>query len=143
MLPMMSARHFPPELDAHEVDLHVGRRVRDKRLLAGLSQEALARRVDITFQQLQKYERAYNRISAGRLYRIGRVLAEPAAYFFAGLPGQGGPAAEDAAAPFALELEIHNRETLELVRMIGAIEDPRLRGVLKALLKSLSTHPNG
>lgn len=70
------------------VDLHVGARVRMRRKFLGMSQEGLAETIDLTFQQVQKYERGSNRISASKLYEISRALKAPVAYFFDGY-GQG------------------------------------------------------
>ncbi|MBL0690418.1 MAG: helix-turn-helix transcriptional regulator [Alphaproteobacteria bacterium] len=70
------------------VDIHVGGRIRIRRRLLGITQDDIATRVGVTFQQIQKYETSTNRISAGRLYRIGEQFGVPVAYFFEGLPGQ-------------------------------------------------------
>ncbi len=67
------------------VDTHVGQRVRTRRRLLGISQERLAEALGLTFQQVQKYERGANRISASKLYEIARFLASPVSYFFEGL----------------------------------------------------------
>ena len=74
--------------DTHFVDLHVGKHLRMKRVLLGLSQNALAKELRITFQQVQKYETGANRISASRLYEASQMLREPVCYFFQGLAGQ-------------------------------------------------------
>lgn len=66
------------------VDLHVGARVRMRRKFLGMSQEGLAETIELTFQQVQKYERGANRISASKLYEISRALKAPVAYFFEG-----------------------------------------------------------
>ena len=68
------------------VDKHVGSRIRTRRLLVGLSQEKLGEGLGITFQQVQKYERGTNRISASRLQQASRVLGVPVAYFYEGVP---------------------------------------------------------
>jgi transcriptional regulator with XRE-family HTH domain len=67
------------------VDLHVGGRIRMRRKVLGVSQERLAEALGLTFQQVQKYERGANRVSASKLYEIARFLAAPIAYFFEGL----------------------------------------------------------
>ena len=66
----------------NSVDIHVGNRVRQRRTLLGLSQERLASALDLTFQQVQKYERGANRIGAGRLFQLARALDVPVNYFF-------------------------------------------------------------
>lgn len=69
-----------------EIDVHVGSRLKVRRSLLGLSQEKLAKTIGLTFQQIQKYERGLNRISAGRLYIFALILEVPVAYFYEGLP---------------------------------------------------------
>ena len=68
------------------IDLHVGARVRLRRMTFGMSQERLGKLLDVTFQQVQKYERGVNRIGAGRLFNIGCCLDVPVSFFFEGLP---------------------------------------------------------
>ena len=70
----------------NQIDRHVGSRVRMRRLLLGMSQEKLGEAVGVTFQQLQKYEKGTNRISAGRLLVISRALRMPVSRFFDGAP---------------------------------------------------------
>lgn len=74
----------------HDVDLHVGTRVRMRRKFLGLSQGDLANSIDLTFQQVQKYERGSNRISASKLYEIANALGVPVGYFFEGMPQADG-----------------------------------------------------
>lgn len=69
---------------ATDVDALVGKHIRNRRLLLGMSQSELAGSLGITFQQLQKYERGLNRVGAGRLYELSQVLQAPVGYFFAG-----------------------------------------------------------
>lgn len=76
-----------PGNSPHEVDVHVGRRVRLQRRALNISQAALADRLGLTFQQVQKYERGSNRISASKLHEIAIALEVPVGYFFIGLPG--------------------------------------------------------
>jgi transcriptional regulator with XRE-family HTH domain len=67
---------------ANPIDVHVGNRVRLRRILLNISQEKLAEQLDLTFQQVQKYEKGSNRISASRLYRIAKILQVPVQFFF-------------------------------------------------------------
>ncbi len=69
-----------------DVDAHIGGRVRLRRMMIGVSQEQLGVALGLTFQQIQKYEKGLNRIGAGRLYRIARILSVPVEFFFEGLP---------------------------------------------------------
>lgn len=109
------------------VDVHVGRRVRARRALLGMSQAGLAQAFGLTFQQIQKYERGANRISAGRLWLLAQVLDVPVSYFFEGLEPSGNSAdADDRMA---------RRETLELVRAYYRIEDPAVRRSLVDLVR--------
>lgn len=74
---------------ADDMDLTIGRRLRERRMLLGLSQDELAQRIGLSFQQLQKYETGENRISAARLYRIAQVLDVSITWFFAAAPARG------------------------------------------------------
>src|SRR5271167_3595486 len=71
-----------------DIDRHVGARVRERRIMLGLTQQQLADLIGVTYQQAHKYERGINRVSAGRLYEIAQVLSVPIGYFFDGLDRQ-------------------------------------------------------
>ena len=106
------------------IDVHVGTRVRMRRTIVGLSQSALAEKMGITFQQVQKYERGSNRISSSRLFDLVRILDVPISYFFSEL------VAEDAAVDPAdreRRERLQRPETIELVRLYYAIRDQRIR----------------
>src|SRR5207248_6869694 len=75
------------------IDDHVGARIRERRIMLGLTQQQLADLIGVTYQQAHKYERGINRVSAGRLYEIAQVLSVPVGYFFDGLEAQGSRAA--------------------------------------------------
>jgi transcriptional regulator with XRE-family HTH domain len=127
----------------HNIDVYLGGRLRAKRLLAGLSQQELGAHVHITFQQIQKYERAMNRISASRLCSFSRIFGEPVAEFFTGLPGAGQPA-DGGTPPLTRWLMGHqDKDTLEILQLFFRIEDAELRKQLKRLLKQLATYPKG
>jgi transcriptional regulator with XRE-family HTH domain len=87
-----------PTAGPHPVDVHVGRAVRWRRKLRGLSQQALAERIGLTFQQVQKYETGANRISASALHAISGALEVPVAFFFDGLPETVAAAPEAEAS---------------------------------------------
>ena len=108
------------------IDVHVGRRVRIRRVLSGMSQTALAEGLGLTFQQLQKYESGANRISASRLWQIGEILDVPIAWFFFGL---GDDQEDDPAEELRTK-----RDTLELVRNIGRCP-PNVQKQLRGLVK--------
>src|SRR3989339_270854 len=78
----------PPLGTPRPVDVHVGQRLRQRRTLLGMSQEKLGEAVNLTFQQIQKYERGANRIGASRLFQLGQVLDVSVSYFFEDMPGE-------------------------------------------------------
>lgn len=145
------------EEDTDRVDRHVGRRLRLRRSLMGLSQERLGELLGVTFQQVQKYERGANRIGAGRLWRLAAILDVPISWFFeeldgptvAAAPGSGlaepgvgfvfePPRSGGAAPPGPPAPSVDRRETLELVRAFNAISDPLLRRRLYELVRAVS-----
>src|SRR5690349_12058620 len=122
------------------IDVHVGSRVRTRRMLLGMSQDKLGEAIGLTFQQVQKYERGANRIGASRLYELSRVLDVPVAYFYEDVDGAARrPAATDGIAGDREELErdpMTRRETLELIRAYNRIADPGVRRRLFELIKA-------
>ncbi len=122
----------------NSIDVHVGDRLRQRRTLLGLSQEGLGNAVTLTFQQIQKYERGSNRISAGRLYQFCNVLDVPVDYFFEGLPETSEGVARFEKKPVSARHDpMTRRETLVLVRAFYRIKDPEVRAGVEALVKSL------
>jgi transcriptional regulator with XRE-family HTH domain len=116
-----------------DIDLHLGRRLRRRRRLLGLTQQQLAVQVGIRFQQIQKYECGANRISAARLWRLAEALETSVAYFYDGL-GE----ALDEATPAAAPREVFSRkETLDLIQAYYQL-DERPRRRLLDLAKSLN-----
>ncbi len=103
------------------VDVHVGQRVRQRRWMLGMTQQTLADRVGIKFQQIQKYETGANRISSSRLWDIAEVLEVPVAFFFEGLEGQA-EAAGDARGDV-----LTDREAQDLGRAYYAIPEAQRR----------------
>src|SRR6267142_5990335 len=107
------------------VDVYVGGRVRTRRLLLGMNQEELAKRLGLTFQQVQKYESGANRVSASRLWEIAEVLGVTPEYFFSGLPfGEEG---EQTPEDQRLREKMQRPETIDLVRVYYRISDPLIR----------------
>ena len=123
----------------HPVDIHVGSRVRLRRTELGISQEKLAAELGLTFQQVQKYERAANRISASRLFQIGKVLGVKVASFYEGYEEAGAPSgfAEPPAEAFQSDL-LQRRDTIELFKAFYAIDDAALRRRLLDLARTLA-----
>ncbi len=108
----------------HPVDVHVGKRVRHRRWMAGMTQQQLAERVGIKFQQIQKYETGTNRVSASRLWDISEALNVPVAFFFEGLRGHDGEGAENGRMAGDI---LADKEALELVRSYYAIPETQRR----------------
>lgn len=124
----------------NEIDVHVGQRLRELRMLAGMSQSDLAATIGLTFQQLQKYERGVNRISASKLYLLARHLNVPVSTFFADLEGQGaGGRIGDGESEVAGEGSPRSREALILARHFQRIKDPRTKMALKAFFEACSS----
>ena len=130
---------------ANPIDVHVGSRVRLRRVLLGMSQEKLGAALGLTFQQIQKYERGANRIGSGRLYQLSKVLDVPLSYFYDELPGAASSALPLATTPFGgipadvVEAEaMSRRETMELVRAYYRIKDLSVRKRMFELAKAVA-----
>ena len=132
-----------PDGNPDPVDVHVGTRLRLRRTLIGMSQEQLAAALNITFQQVQKYERGTNRISASRLFQASRALGVPVSWFFEEMTDS---AAAASATPGVVagekagidpDRKLLRRETLELVRAYYSITDVRLRRRLYEMAKAM------
>lgn len=109
----------------HPVDVHVGKRIRHRRWMNGTTQQQLAERVGIKFQQIQKYETGMNRVSASRLWDIAHVLGVPVSFFFEGLDGQTSePQVEGSDMPGDI---LSDKEALELLRSYYAIPENQRR----------------
>jgi len=141
---VMPAKQLPVSRTGkpNPIDIHVGRRVRQRRTLLGLSQEKLGEAVGLTFQQIQKYERGANRISASRLYELSQVLDVPVPFFFEDMPPEisGKKSVPGHSEGIQTEFDpLTKRQTLELVRAYYRIKDPNVRKSMYALFKSLSS----
>ncbi|MEO0372604.1 MAG: helix-turn-helix transcriptional regulator [Pseudomonadota bacterium] len=109
----------------HPVDVHVGKRIRHRRWLAGMTQQNLAESVGIKFQQIQKYETGANRVSASRLWDIADALDVNVSFFFEGLDQQSdGPADASGSAPADI---LGDKEALELIRSYYSIPENQRR----------------
>ena len=113
------------------IDVHVGSKIRERRLVLGMSQEALGDRLRISFQQLQKYERGANRVSASTLHRLTQILDAPISYFFDGAPIDGDRAPTDSE-------RMPKREELELMRDFAMIGDRRVRDRIRRLVGAIA-----
>lgn len=114
------------------VDAHLGQRVRQRRWMLGLTQQQLAERVGVRFQQIQKYETGENRMSAGRLWDIAEALRVPVDFFYEGL--SGAPSVNGEARSEVLA----DREAIELVRAFYALPDNQRRHLFD-LARTLGT----
>lgn len=130
------------------IDVYVGARVKMRRTLLGMSQEKLGEAIGLTFQQVQKYERGLNRISASRLFDIGKVLEVPIGFFFEEMdeqvaelsPRMLAGASNLAEDPVLFDYDpMTKRETLELVRCYYMIPDRRLAKKILDLIKTMAS----
>ncbi|WP_460272180.1 helix-turn-helix domain-containing protein [Celeribacter sp. ULVN23_4] len=112
----------------HPVDVHVGKRIRHRRWMVGMTQQQLAELVGIKFQQIQKYETGMNRVSASRLWDIAEALSVPVAFFFEGMDASADSDAAAQAAENSVPSDIlADKEALELVRSYYAIPENQRR----------------
>ena len=117
---------------ANEIDIHVGQRLRLARILRGLSQDELGKEVGVTFQQIQKYERGTNRVSAGRLVALAKALELEILFFFQDL--------DDAQAgdQKALPLYALSEEDFEIVDALTKIDNSKLKRTLIRLISEIA-----
>ncbi len=124
------------------IDIHVGSRVRLRRMMLGMSQEKLGENLGITFQQIQKYEKGTNRIGASRLQHIARVLTVPVSFFFEDAPmspGQlppGDGLAESERTSYVVDF-LSSSEGIQLNKAFVRIKDPKLRRRVIDLVRAL------
>lgn len=123
---------------ATDVDAHVGERLRSMREERGLSQEALGQRVDVSFQQIQKYERGANRVGASRLYEFAQVFSVPVETFFNGLPSDTKDDAEARATVSQLSQFARSKEGGELMSAFASIKDVKARRQILQLIRTLA-----
>ncbi len=115
----------------HPVDVHVGKRLRVRRTLLGMSQEQVAEALELTFQQLQRYEKGASRVSASRLFELSQILDVPISYFFEEMD-MDNPATDTPPDPMT------KRETLEFARAYYRIKDPAIRKSVLGLTKAMA-----
>lgn len=137
----------------HPVDIYVGKRLRMRRTMLGMSQDVLGRSIGVTFQQIQKYERGVNRMGSSRLFDFARILNVPVAFFFEDYEEAQAATAETSAkstfgggysgmnesAEQDFEHErLTSRETLELMRAFHRISDTKTRKRIAELIKTMA-----
>ena len=118
---------------AQDMDRYVGAKMRERRMMLGLSQQQLAELIGVTYQQAHKYEKGINRIAAGRLSSIAQALGVPVGYFFDGL----------TTTPGAVQVSTQQRLMLELTRNFMAISDRRQQEAICTLARCLANHDLG
>ena len=138
---------------SHPVDVYVGKRLRLRRNMLGMSQHELGKKIGVTFQQVQKYERGVNRVGASRLFDFSQILSVPVGYFFEGfsvaenetsdLPVAAYGFAENGGEYTAEVLDggedvLGTKETTTLVRYFHLIKSQKIRKGILALVKSLA-----
>jgi transcriptional regulator with XRE-family HTH domain len=141
------AKHIAQKtITKQDIDAHVGKRLRLRRTMMGLSQEAVAKAVGITFQQVQKYEKGTNAMNANRLYEFARFMNVPVAYFFEGMdPFTGAAGGEDNVVGFAEARSdkfqhrgVSDRESLEMMKAFKRIAEPSIRKRLADLVRAVA-----
>ncbi|HTX51158.1 MAG TPA: helix-turn-helix transcriptional regulator [Caulobacteraceae bacterium] len=134
----------PESRPPNPVDLHVGARIRMRRRMQNVSQERLAAALGLTFQQVQKYERGANRVSASKLYEIASTLQAPISYFFDGLDDPTGDGAPSVGSD---EQTVHaflmTTEGLDLARGFARIPRGRVRRRILELIRALASDDDG
>ena len=129
----------PSDAERHPnpVDLHVGARIRMRRKILGVSQERLAEDLGLTFQQIQKYERGANRVSASKLYEIARSLQSSVGYFFEGLADPTAEGVAETGEPFVHDF-LMTSEGLELAALFPKISRAKVRRRILELVRSMA-----
>ena len=128
---------MPQGSEAHPVDLHVGKRIRERRQHVHMSQDQLAEKLGVSPQQVQKYERADTRISASRLHEVSTILKVPVAYFFAGTDQQEF---EFFSAELAANVSnfLKSAEGQELAEIFPLLEDASVRRKMVDLIRAMT-----
>ena len=110
------------------IDDHIGGRIRERRIMLGLTQQQLAEMIGVTYQQAHKYERGINRVSAGRLFEIARALSAPITYFYEGIGEEGPP-----------QITLHQRMQLEIVRNFSEIGNDKHQEAVSQIVRALAS----
>jgi transcriptional regulator with XRE-family HTH domain len=110
------------------IDNYVGGRIRERRIMLGFTQQQLSVMIGVTYQQAHKYERGINRVSAGRLFEIGRALSVPITYFYEGI-GEEGPR----------QIMPHQRMQLEIARNFAEIRNEKHQEAVSQVARALAS----
>lgn len=134
----MSGKNFAPT----SIDEHIGQRMQLRRNMMGLSQKDLAKLCGVTFQQIQKYETAGNRISASRLFDVSAALETPVSFFFSGLPGNMPEETRASRSSKVSEQKsddpLGKNESLLLINLYWKLPNDEQRKMVMKMLKSLN-----
>ncbi|MDB2682632.1 helix-turn-helix domain-containing protein [Alphaproteobacteria bacterium] len=128
------------------VDVYVGKRLRVRRSLLGLSQEKLADAIGLTFQQVQKYERGVNRISAGRLYQFSKILSVPITYFYEKVDNDNGSTdsmsyglSDNPQEVFGGTNILEDKDAMKLIKIFSEVENSQDRQEILRIVKSMAS----
>ena len=113
----------------HPVDIHVGKKIRQARLVRGMTQSAVAKELGLSFQQLQKYETGYNRVSASKLFELSQLLDVSPSYFFEGLASGEDPAAA---------IDLMDDQTAKAVKALASIKDEKVKNHLRSMIHEIA-----
>ena len=126
----------------NSVDQHIAQRLLLRRVMLGMSQSDLAHKCGVSFQQIQKYEAAGNRIPAARLFDISQALETSVAFFFAGLPGNFPPETKSTRSMRVSEAKdndpMNKNETLQLINLYWSLQNDEQRAMVMQMLKTLT-----
>ncbi len=139
MIALPEKQAGPGRSRAQDIDRHVGARMRERRIMLGLTQQQMAELIGVTYQQAHKYEKGINRIGAGRLFEIARILGVPIYYFYEGVTDAEGEEANgfaDDSSPQMMEF-VSSGEGLQLSLAYMKIRDAKVRKRVLDLVKSL------
>ena len=137
----MRAVKDPRAERAHHIDIHAGARVRMRRKALKISQQELAKHLNLTFQQVQKYERGSNRISASKLFEIAQVLQVPVAFFFEGFPQEGVKPTTHLSPQAAVHEFLRTAEAIDLGTAFLGIQSPEQRRRVLDLMRAMASEP--
>ena len=130
--------------EVNSIDEHIGQRMQLRRVMLGLSQKDLAKICGVTFQQIQKYETAGNRISASRLFELSAAMETPVSFFFAGLPGhmerepRNGHISRMRAGDCSSDDPLAKNESLHLINLYWKLPSDSQRETIMKLLRALN-----
>ena len=136
----MSGKPYTPS----HIDEHIGRRMQLRRVMLGMSQKDLAQICGVTFQQIQKYECAGNRISASRLFELSAALQTPVSFFFSGLPGhierepRNGRLPKPSVSDQAAFDPLAKNESLQIINLYWKLPTDAQREIIMKMLKTLN-----